>query len=73
MCKQEVTMATNLAIDDNLILDAKKIGGHKTKKEAVTEALEEYIKRRKQAEVTNLFGKIDYEKGYNYKKGRSRK
>jgi hypothetical protein len=66
-------MATNLAINDNLILEAKKIGGHKTKKEAVTEALQEYIKRRKQIEISNLFGKVDYEKGYDYKKSRDRK
>jgi len=66
-------MATNLALDDNLISEAQKIGGHKTKKSAVTEALEEYIQRRKQLEIINLFGKIDYDKNYNYKKGRSRK
>lgn len=66
-------MATNLAINDNLILEAKKISGYRTKKEAVTEALQEYIQRRKQIEIGNLFGKIDYEKGYDYKKGRTRK
>ena len=53
-------MATNLAIDDDLILEAQKIGGHRTKKSAVTEALKEYIQRRKQTQVTALFGKIDY-------------
>ena len=41
-------MATNLAIDDRLILEAQKIGNHRTKKSAVTEALKEYIQRRKQ-------------------------
>ncbi len=66
-------MATNLAIDDKLILEAKKIGRHKTKKETVNQALKEYIQRRKQIDVFELFGKVDYEKGYNYKKGRSRK
>ena len=66
-------MATNLAIDDKLILEAKKIGNHKSKKETVNEALKEYIQRRKQVEVFELFDKVDYEKGYNYKKGRSRK
>jgi Arc/MetJ family transcription regulator len=66
-------MATNLAIDDGLILEAQKIGGHRTKKSAVTEALKEYIQRRKQLQVTALFGKIDYVPGYDYKALRHRK
>ncbi len=66
-------MATNLALDDKLIIEAQKIGGHKTKKQAVTEALQEYVQRRKQLEIINIFGKIDYDSDYNYKKGRSRK
>lgn len=66
-------MATNLAIDDELILEAQKIGGHRTKKSAVTEALKEYIQRRKQLQVTALFGKIDYAPGYDYKALRRRK
>jgi hypothetical protein len=66
-------MATNLAIDDFLIREAQSIGGHKTKKATVTEALKEYIRRRKQLEVVNLFGKIDYDKDYNYKEDRTRK
>ncbi len=66
-------MATNLAIDDNLILNAQKIGRHKTKKAAVTEALKEYIQRRKQLEIIELFGKIDYDEDYDYKANRKRK
>lgn len=66
-------MATNLAIDDKLILEAQKIGGHRTKKSAVTEALKEYIQRRQQLKVTSLFGKIDYAPDYDYKAGRSRR
>jgi len=66
-------MATNLAIDDELILEAKKIGNHKSKKETVNEALKEYIQRRKQVEVFDLFGKVNYASEYNYKKGRPRK
>jgi hypothetical protein len=66
-------MATNLALDDKLIIEAQKVGGHKTKKQAVTEALQEYVQRRKQLEIINIFGKIDYDSDYNYKKGRSRK
>jgi len=66
-------MATNLAIDDRLIMEAQKIGKHKTKKSAVTEALMEYIQRRKQLEIIKLFGKINYEKDYDYKALRNRK
>ena len=64
-------MATNLAIDDSLINEAKLIGHHKTKKAAVTVALQEYIQRHKQSEIVNLFGKIEYDKNYNYKKQRN--
>jgi len=64
-------MATNLAIDDGLILEAQRIGGHRTKKSAVTEALKEYIQRRKQQQVTALFGKIDYAQDYDYKARRT--
>jgi len=65
-------MPTNLAIDDSLILEAQKIGRHKTKKAAVTEALKEYIQRRKQMEILKLFGTIDYDPDYNYKESRKR-
>ena len=65
-------MATNLAIDDQLIEQAIKLSGHKTKKAAVTEALREYIQRRKQAGILNLFGKIDIDPKYNYKRARRR-
>lgn len=60
-------MATNLAIEDKLIEEAKKIGKHKTKKAAVTEALKEYILRRKQMEIFDLAGQIDYDPEYDYK------
>ena len=63
-------MPTNLAIDDKLIEEAVEIGQHKTKKAAVTEALQEYILKRKQMMVREIFGKIDYDAGYNYKKQR---
>jgi len=63
-------MATNLAIDDHLIEEALIIGNHKTKKAAVTEALREYINRRKQMQILNLFGKIDYDPNYSCKKQR---
>jgi hypothetical protein len=57
-------MATNLAIDDRLLNDALRIGGHKTKKATVTEALQEYIQRRRQARAIDLFGKIDFDPSY---------
>jgi hypothetical protein len=63
-------MATNLAIDDRLIVEAQAIGGKKTKKDVVTEALHEYIQRRKQLQITSLFGKVDYAPDYDYKKTR---
>lgn len=66
-------MATNLALDDDLIEEAKMLGKHKTKKEAVTEALLEYIQRRKQAEILRLFRSIEYEADYDYKKQRAKK
>jgi hypothetical protein len=66
-------MPTNLAIDDRLIEQAKKLGRHRTKKDAVTAALDEYIQRRKQQDILPLFGTIDYEASYDYKKERSRK
>ncbi len=66
-------MATNLAIDDRLLEEAQEIGGHRTKKATVTEALEEYILRRKQVRILKLFGQIDFEPRYDYKKQRQRR
>ncbi len=63
-------MPTNLAIDDKLIESARVIGKHRTKKAAVTEALIEYIERRKQIDVLELLGKIEYDPDYNYKEQR---
>lgn len=60
-------MATNLAIDDRLIEEARKSGGHKTKKEAVTKALEEYIQHRKQMKILEAFGTVDFDPKYDYK------
>jgi Arc/MetJ family transcription regulator len=67
-----IIMATNLAIDDTLLIQAQKIGGLKTKKDTVTLALKEFIQRRKQEEIIRLFGSIDYSKDYDYKKSRNR-
>ena len=65
-------MATNLQIDDEILDEALKVGGHKTKKQTVTEALIEYIQKRKQLKILDLFGKIDIDPKYNYKNQRSR-
>ena len=65
-------MATNLALDDKLIEEARRIGGHVTKKDAVTAALDEYIRRRKQQVIVSLFGTVEYARGYDYKANRRR-
>jgi hypothetical protein len=61
-------MATNLDIDQRLLNAALKAGGHRTKKETVNAALKEYIRYRKQLGAIDLFGKIDYDADYDYKK-----
>jgi hypothetical protein len=66
-------MPTNLAIDDRLLEEALKAGGHSTKKDTVNEALREYIQRRKQVEIISLFGKIDFDPKYDYKRQRKRR
>lgn len=65
-------MATNLAIDPDLLNEAHRVGRHRTKKATVTEALEEYIRRRKQQAILELFGTIEYVEGYDYKEQRQR-
>jgi Arc/MetJ family transcription regulator len=65
-------MATNLALDDRLIVQAQKAGQHRTKKEAVTAALREYVARKQQLKIKDLFGTIDFDENYDYKKARSR-
>jgi Arc/MetJ family transcription regulator len=66
-------MATNLAIDDNLLKTALRIGGLKTKKDTVNMALDEFIQRRKRQEVIDLFGEIEFDKTYDYKKSRGKR
>jgi Arc/MetJ family transcription regulator len=65
-------MPTNLAIDDRLIEEARQIGHHGTKREAVTAALDEYIRRRKQMQILELFDTIDYREDYDHKANRRR-
>jgi Arc/MetJ family transcription regulator len=66
-------MATNLALDDSLIEEARRAGGHKTKKEAVTAALAEYVRRRKQLRILEAFGSFEFDSGYDYKTERRRR
>jgi Arc/MetJ family transcription regulator len=63
-------MPTNLAIDDRLIEEAKRLGRFKTKKAAVTAALDEFIRRRKQLRILKLEGSVDYVRDYNHKASR---
>ena len=65
-------MATNLAIDNELLHEALLISGLKTKKDTVNLALKEFIDRRKQLEIIDIFGKMDPDPDYDYKKGRTR-
>jgi len=65
-------VATNLSIDEVLLAEALKAGGFKTKKATVNEALREFINRRRQAEILNLFGTIDFDRKYDHKKARKR-
>jgi len=66
-------MPTNLALDDRLIEQARRIGKHKTKKDAVTAALREYIQHRRQLDILDLAGAIDFDPSYDYKAERRRK
>jgi hypothetical protein len=66
-------MATNLSLDPDLLDRAMKISGERTKKAAVTRALEEFIARRKQKRLIDLMGKLDWDSSFDYKAARSRK
>ncbi len=63
-------MATNLAIDDKLLEEARIVGKHATKKAVVNEALAEYIQRRKQAGIIELFHSVEYDPGFDHKEQR---
>ena len=65
-------MATNLQIEDELITRAVKLGGHHTKKAAVTRALTEYIHHLEQEKILSLFGAVEFDPKYSYKKQRMR-
>ena len=65
-------MATNLSLDPDLIERALEVSGERTKKAAVTRALEEFILRRKQEGLLDLMGKLEWDKSFDTKAGRSR-
>lgn len=66
-------MATNLSIDPELIERALQVSGERTKRAAVTKALEEFIARRRQKKLLDLLGKLEWDSSYHYKADRSRK
>jgi len=65
-------MAMNLIINDGLLEDARRLGGYSSQRDAVHAALEEFIQRRKVEDVIKLFGDIDFDDNYDYKKLRNR-
>ena len=66
-------MATNLAIDESLLKEALRMGGHRTKKATVNEALTEYIQRRRQAKIVSLFGTVEFDEKHDHKAQRRRR
>jgi hypothetical protein len=70
-CKRICSLKKNSSIDD-LVAEAQKLGRHRTKKEAIRAALDEYVRRRKQLDIIEMFGKIDYDESYDYKLERER-
>jgi len=66
-------MPTNLALDDALVEEAKRLGRHRTKREAVNEALAEYVARRKRRKILDLFGTLPWDPKYDYKAERRRR
>ena len=65
-------MATNLSLDPELVDRALAVSGERTKKAAVTRALEEFIARRKQKRLIELMGKLEWDNTFDYKRERSR-
>jgi Arc/MetJ family transcription regulator len=65
-------MPTNLSIDDELLKEALRVGGRRTKRETVNEALAEYIQRRRRRSFAKLFGTVDFRADWDYKKARRR-
>jgi Arc/MetJ family transcription regulator len=66
-------MPTNLAIDDGLLDKAVRIGGHRTKRATVNEALAEYIQRRRRLRALKAFGTIDFDPSHDPKRARRKR
>ena len=66
-------MPSNLALDDALVQEAKTLGGHRSKRAAVNDALREYVARRKRRKILDLFGKLDWNPDYDYKAERKKR
>jgi hypothetical protein len=66
-------MATNLSLEPELIEQALKVSGERTKKAAVTKALQEFVARRRQKRLLDLMGKLEWDPGYDYKAERKRR
>ena len=66
-------MATNLSIDPDLLERALQVSGERTKKAAVTKALQEFIARRRQKRLLELVGKLEWDESYDYKAERGRR
>ena len=66
-------MSTNLSLDPELLERALELSGERTKKAAVTRALEEFIARRRQKVIVELVGKLEWDPSFDYKAERSRR
>ena len=73
MCEVVCGVPTNLQIDDRLLAHAQKVGGFRTKKDTVNHALAEFVRRREQREIAELFGSIEFVAGFDPKKLRSKR
>ena len=70
---ERVHVATNVEINPALIQQALLLGGKRTKREVIEEALHEYVSRREQQRILNMFGTVDYDEAYDYQKQRARR
>jgi len=70
--EEVIILATNLQLDDRLIERAVKLGNHKTKRAAVNQALKEYVEHLEQQKILALFGQVDYDPDYDYKRQRTK-
>lgn len=72
-CSCRLKRMANVSIDDQLLCEAQRVGGHRTKTDAANEALREYVQRRRQAKVVELFGQIDFDETHDHTQQRRRR